>query len=61
MQEVVAQRKEIIAVLQKKHDQNSTQSSNVSSKGELGLSNQEIVDIDEVLESLDNYDNNESR
>lgn len=54
-QEEVAKEEFLIAELQKRKPQNTTQSSNVSSKGELGLlPKEEIVDIDEVMNCIDN-------
>lgn len=53
-QEEVAKEEFFIAELQKKKLQNTTQSSSISSKGELGLPKEEIVDIDEVMNGIDN-------
>lgn len=53
-QEEVAKEEFFIAELQKRKPQDTVQSSSISSKGELGLLQEEIVDIDEVMNSIDN-------
>lgn len=52
-QEEVAKEEFFIAELQKSKLQNTTQSSSISSKGELGLPNkEEIEDIESIIESM---------
>lgn len=52
-QEEVAKREFFIAELQKRKPQDTIQSSSFSSKGELSLPKDEIIDIDSIIESMD--------
>lgn len=52
-QEEIANSPIVIAQMQKSQLQNSTQSSNVSSKGELGLTDIDKIDIDEIIKDID--------
>lgn len=53
-QEEVAKEEFFVAEMQKKQVQKGTQSFNVSSKGELGLSNEDIIDILSTSIDVDN-------
>lgn len=52
-QEEIANNPIVIAQMQKNQPQTSTQSSNNSSKGQLGVSNFEDIDIDEISEEIE--------